>query len=117
MALFASDYNNNRVEFFDLTGKVIKKLVTDGNGTIHRLSFTPNGEEIVIGNAVGMVQFWNVKTMQKTKEFRANTNQVFKIDISPDGNKVLTMGVDMTPKKTPIAGTRLSSLIHRKKKD
>lgn len=101
---------HNEVIFFNLAGKQVKKIVTDGGGTIWSLAFTPNGEEIIIGNAVGLVQFWNLQTLQKTRELRTNTNQVVKIDISPDGKKLLTLGVDFTPQKTPMAGTRLWSL-------
>jgi len=59
------------VNFFDLSGKKTKELIIDGSGTIHSLEFTTNGEEIAIGSTVGMVQFWNLKTLQKIREFKA----------------------------------------------
>ncbi|NES03339.1 MAG: PDZ domain-containing protein, partial [Okeania sp. SIO2F4] len=93
------------VDFFDLSGKKIKELKIDGGGTIHSLEFTPNGEEIIIGNAVGVVQVWNLKTSEKIREFQANTNEVLKISISPDGKRLLTLGVDINS-ATKTAGSR-----------
>ncbi|MGB3511546.1 MAG: WD40 repeat domain-containing protein, partial [Microcoleaceae cyanobacterium] len=98
------------IAFFDLSGKKVKELNIDGRGAISSLEFTANGEEIVIGNAVGMVQFWNLKTLEKIREFKANTNQVVKIDISPDGKRLLTLGADINSDKTIGGASRLWDL-------
>ncbi|NES65675.1 MAG: PDZ domain-containing protein [Okeania sp. SIO2D1] len=102
------------VDFFDLSGKKIKELKIDGSGTIQSLEFTANGEEIAIGNAVGMVQFWNLKTLEKIREFKANTNQVIEIDISPDGQQVLTLGVDINSDKIAGVSPKLWDLSGKK---
>ncbi|NET45862.1 PDZ domain-containing protein [Okeania sp. SIO2B3] len=106
------------VDFFDLSGKKTKELRIDGSGTIHSLELTVNGEEVAIGSAVGMVQFWNLKTLQKIREFKVNTNQVIEIDISPDGQQVLTLGVDINsdkivgvlPKIWDLSGKKIAHL-------
>ncbi|NEQ71887.1 MAG: WD40 repeat domain-containing protein [Okeania sp. SIO2C9] len=103
------------VDFFDLSGKKIKEFKIDGGGTIYSLEFTPNGEEIIIGNAVGVVQLWNLKTSEKIREFKANTNQVLEINISPDGKRLLTLGVDInSATKTAGLGARLWDLSGKK---
>ncbi|MFB8793980.1 MAG: AAA family ATPase [Microcoleus sp.] len=99
-----------QIIFFDLAGRKLRELKPNGGGTIQSLGFTANGEEVVIGDAVGMVQFWNLKTMQKIREFKANTNQVTKIVMSQDGQRVLTLGVDVDSSQTTVLIARLWDL-------
>ncbi|MGB7713203.1 MAG: WD40 repeat domain-containing protein [Microcoleus sp.] len=105
---------DTEIIFFDLSGQKAKEFRINGGGTIHSLDFTANGQEIVIGNAVGMVQFWNLKTLQKIREFQANTNKVTKVAISPDGQQLLTLGVDVNLSKTTIPVARLWDLSGQK---
>lgn len=105
---------DSKIKFFDLYGQKIREILPSGGGLIQSLYFTVNGEEIVIGNTVGMVQFWNLKTMQKIREFKANTNQVTKIVMSPDRQKVLTLGVDIDSSQTTVSIARLWDLSGKK---
>ncbi len=102
------------VNLFDLSGNKVKELVTNGGGTLHSLEFTANGEELLTGNAVGLVQFWNLKNLQKTREFKAHTNQVVKIAVSPNGQQLLTLGVDVNSSKTGTIISRLWDLSGKK---
>ncbi|HBK21659.1 MAG TPA: hypothetical protein DDZ60_03875, partial [Planktothrix sp. UBA10369] len=105
---------DTEIIFFDLSGRKAKEFRINGGGTIHSLDFTANGQEIVVGNAVGMVQFWNLKNLQKIREFQANTNKVTKVAISPDGRQLLTLGVDVDSSKTTIPVARLWDLSGKK---
>ncbi len=68
----------------------------------------------MVGTAIGMVQFWDLKTLQKIRYFKANTNQITKISISPDGKKVLTLGVDTNPSQPTVLIARLWDLSGQK---
>ncbi|MEZ2246790.1 PDZ domain-containing protein [Microcoleus sp.] len=112
--IVAASRMDTKIIFFDLSGQKAKEFSINGGGTIHSLDFTANGQEIVVGNAVGIVQFWNLKTLQKIREFKANTNQVTKVAISPDGQRLLTLGVDVNLSKTTIPVARLWDLSGQK---
>ncbi|OCR00955.1 hypothetical protein BCD67_14310 [Oscillatoriales cyanobacterium USR001] len=103
-----------KIIFFDLAGRKLRELEPNGGGTIQSLGFTANGEKVVIGNAVGMVQFWNLKTMQKIRSFKANTNQVTKIVMSQDGQRVLTLGADVDSSQRTVLIARLWDLSGKK---
>ncbi|CAD5969741.1 nSTAND1 domain-containing NTPase [Planktothrix agardhii] len=105
---------DTKIIFFDLSGQKAKEFSINGGGTIQSLDFTANGQEIVVGNAVGIVQFWNLKTLQNSREFKANTNQVTKVAISPDGRQLLTLGVDVDSSKTNVLISRLWDLSGQK---
>jgi WD40 repeat protein len=102
------------IKFFNLSGQKTKDFIINGGGTIKSLDFTANGNEIVVGTAIGMAQFWDLKTLQKIREFKANTNQITKILMSPDGQKVLTLGVDTDPYKPNLLIARLWDLSGKK---
>ncbi|GGA42142.1 WD40 repeat domain-containing protein [Okeania sp. KiyG1] len=74
------------------------------------MEFTPNGKEILIGDSSGVVHFWNLETWEKIREFKANTNQITKIAVSPDGKQILTLGVDINSDKTPGLAAKLWDL-------
>ncbi|MEZ2229116.1 MAG: CHAT domain-containing protein [Microcoleus sp.] len=105
---------DTKIIFFDLSGQKTEEFQINGGGTIHSLDFTANGQEIVVGNAVGMVQFWNLKSLQKIREIQANTNKVTKVAISPDGQQLLTLGVDVDSSKNNILISRLWDLSGQK---
>ncbi|MCL1465722.1 CHAT domain-containing protein [Argonema galeatum] len=89
------------VRFFNLLGKQVKELKTNTGGQITSIEFTANSEEIIIGNVMGMVEFWNLKSLKKIREFKVNTRLV-KIAISPNGRQLLTLGADVN--SSQIAG-------------
>ncbi|TAH20179.1 MAG: PDZ domain-containing protein [Oscillatoriales cyanobacterium] len=112
--IVAASRMDTKIIFFDLSGQKAKEFRINGGGTIHSLDFTANSQEIVVGNAVGMVQFWNLKNLQKMREFQANTNKVTKVAISPDGRQLLTLGVDVDSSKTNVLISRLWDLSGQK---
>jgi WD40 repeat protein len=88
---------NDTVIFFDLSGHKVKELKT--NSVVRTFEFTPNGQEIVTGNSRGFVQFWNLRTLEKIREFQVNKNLVLEIKFSPDAKQVLIRGADITSEK------------------
>lgn len=111
---------NNKVVFCNLSGQKIKELEIEQPTKYNlevmaeSLEFTPNGEEILIGDSSGVVHFWNLNTWEKIREFKANTNQVTEIAISPDGDKILTLGADVNSNKIAGLAAKLWDLSGKK---
>ncbi|NEP76986.1 MAG: PDZ domain-containing protein [Okeania sp. SIO3B3] len=125
--LALSSINSNKIEFFTLLGHKILDLEIDGGSIVESLEFTPDSEEIAIGNNLGMVQFWSLKTLydpllgftssldwEKTREFKVNTHKVTKIAISSDGQRLLTLGVDVNADKNLGLAPKLWDLSGKK---
>ncbi len=83
-------------------------------GTIHSLTFTPSGNELIIGDAVGTVEIWNLKNGQKIREFKANKHQIIQIKVSSDGQRILTLGLDVDSSQKPFLVARLWDLSGKK---
>ena len=98
-----------QVMFFNLSGQKIKERKILGSGT-YSMEFTPNGEEILIGDISGAVRFYNLETWEKIREFKVNTKQVTDIAISPNGKQILTLGVDINSDKTAGLAAKLWDL-------
>ncbi|NET29101.1 PDZ domain-containing protein [Okeania sp. SIO1I7] len=131
--LTLSSTNSNKIQFFTVSGHKVIDLIIDGdNSIVESLEFTPDSEEIAIGNNWGMVQFWSLKTLydpllglessldlpkmdwEKTREFKVNTHKVTKIAISSDGQRLLTLGVDVNADKTSGVAPKLWDLSGKK---
>ncbi|NEO52251.1 MAG: PDZ domain-containing protein [Okeania sp. SIO3B5] len=56
---------------------------------------TNDSQQIVTGNPKGMVEYWNLKTFKKLREFQANTNGISQLIVSPNDKKILTLGTDV----------------------
>jgi WD40 repeat protein len=52
--------------------------------------FTPDGKTLISGHSDGMVRFWNVKSGTKVREFRAYSQIIITLALSPDGRTLAT---------------------------
>ncbi|NEQ35379.1 MAG: PDZ domain-containing protein [Okeania sp. SIO3I5] len=104
----------NKINFFDILNNQTTYLKIDTKSAISSLELTRNGEQIAIGHTDGSVEFWNLKTLEKTREFKANTNEIIKIAISPDGKRILTLGTDISSDKIVGLAPKLWDLSGKK---
>ncbi|MDJ1172791.1 eIF2A-related protein [Roseofilum capinflatum] len=109
---------SSKVQFTDFSGKLIKEIESNAGGTIHSIKFHPNGKEVMIGNAVGVLEVYNLETLKKIKTIKAHDSRITKIEISADGNHIATLGIDQEASGKPeyvsklwnISGEKISNL-------
>ncbi|MBP0041360.1 MAG: PDZ domain-containing protein, partial [Roseofilum sp. SBFL] len=113
-----ADTYSSKVQFTDFSGKLIKEIESNAEGTIYSIKFYPNGKEVIIGNAVGVLEVYNLETLNKIKTIKAHDSRIIKIEISADGNRIATLGIDNGDSGQPeyvsklwnISGDKISNL-------
>jgi WD40 repeat protein len=73
---------------------------------IAALAFTPDGTHLVVGGCDGVVRFVEVATLREQTQFRASTEQIFKLRISPDGRLLVTATSDNRVRVWDLAAVR-----------
>lgn len=58
------------------------------------VTFTPDGERVLVGHGDGTVQLWDVKTGERLWSRKEHPESVWGLSISPDGRHALTSGQD-----------------------
>lgn len=77
------------------------------------LDFSPDGKQLVIGSALGDVQIYDLSEYQKIKQFKAYGKAVEAISFSPNGQYILTRGIDQTkqvPRRQEAYNTQFTRL-------
>jgi WD40 repeat protein len=70
------------------------------------LAFTPDGTHLVLGGLDGVVRFVDVATLREQARFRASTEQIHKLRISPDGRLLVTATGDNRVRVWDLAAVR-----------
>lgn len=75
-------------------GRPMKTINTQGDGfLVEAISFSPDGERIVLTYAGSRIQVWDASLKKKYWEaYESNSNTVSRAVFSPDGNYVLSYG-------------------------
>jgi WD40 repeat protein len=73
---------------------------------IGALAFTPDGTHLVLGGLDGVVRFVDVATLREQARFRASTERVHKLRISPDGRLLVTATGDYRVRVWDLAAVR-----------
>jgi WD40 repeat protein len=73
---------------------------------IGALAFTPDGTHLVLGGFDGVVRFVEVATLREQARFRASTEQIYKLKISPDGRLLVTAAGDNRVRVWDLAAIR-----------
>ncbi len=103
------------VRIWNLSGQKITQVIfnpdktkynetTDtGPESVQSVDYTPNGKQLVMGSDQGRVQIYNLAQQRKILQFRAHGKNVSKVVMSPDGQYILTMGLEETEYAPKIA--------------
>ncbi len=86
-----------KIEILNLSLKKVSNLIVSHQKdkfSDFDFDFMKNSQEIIIGNYKGVVEYWNFKTFKKNKEFNAHNGGIQRAIVSPDGHKILTLGID-----------------------
>jgi serine/threonine protein kinase len=88
----------------------VQTLKTESFVTVAR--FCSNGRSLASVESDGLLQFWDRSTGQPFKKIDASNARLWAMDISPDGNFVLTGGVDRKVKLWDLSnGTLIKEFI------
>jgi WD40 repeat protein len=74
--------------------------------TIGALAFKPDGTHLVLGGFDGVVRFVEVATLREEARFRASTEQIHELTISPDGRLLVTATGDNRVRVWDLAAVR-----------
>jgi WD40 repeat protein len=69
-------------------------------------SFCPDGEKIVSGSMDGTIRVWSLRTATETASIDAHTGGVCHVQLSPDGNELLSCGWEDNSIKIWDVGTK-----------
>ena len=64
-------------------------------GAVNSLLFSPDGKTLVIGNAIGTIDFWDMSTLQFISTYSRH-HRLRTLAISPDGRTLASGGLDGT---------------------
>jgi len=77
------------LNIFDIeSGDIIRSMEGHNQG-VTSVAFHPTGQYIISGSRRG-IKFWDSSTGTETRDFRISTQMVRAMDISPDGEHVIT---------------------------
>lgn len=71
--------------------------VTDAvpeKAAINGLAFSPDNKHLAAACSDGFVRVFEVETGKRVAEAKEHTKEVFSLAYSPDGSKLLTVGMD-----------------------
>jgi WD40 repeat protein len=73
---------------------------------IGTLAFTLDGTHLVLGGLDGVVRFVEMATLREQARFRASTERIYKLRISPDGRLLVTAAGDNRVRVWDLAAVR-----------
>jgi WD40 repeat protein len=76
-----------------------------GDFAAHVAAFSPDGAEIAVGDANGVIHFWNVQTGTKIGELGGHTGYVYGLCWSADGKMLASASGDKTVRVWKMSGT------------
>jgi WD40 repeat protein len=87
--LIASGSYDNTVKLWDLKSKKLLKTLAQ-NSAVRGVAFSRDGKELIVGNQVGGVTFWNCSTWQRTATL--SNLSVRALTVSPQDNTLAVVG-------------------------
>jgi WD40 repeat protein len=89
-----------------VTGREVRTL--EGHiGSIHGLSFHPDGTRLASAGADGSVRIWNIATGETSLVRQGEPRALFCVAFSPDGTKLVAAGADRTIRCWEVTTGRL----------
>ena len=64
------------------------------DGSVHSITFSPDGQRLLAGTQVGTVQIWDVPQRELLSSTKVHDGRVWTVRFSPDGRHVLTCSDD-----------------------
>jgi WD40 repeat protein len=92
--------DRNSAKLWDRNGSLLATLVTDRETRITQVTFSSDGEHLLLATSDGIAQLWAISdggTLQST--FKGHTSEVNSAVFSPDGKRVLTASSDGTARQ------------------
>lgn len=93
MAYVCASFSTN-VEAVDLTTGALSGIQYDHKARINALAVSPNGELLATGGDDSRVLIWRTKSGRIVNEFLRHTDKVGTLAFSPDGQSILSIGLD-----------------------
>ena len=75
------------------TGKEIKQF-TPKFGTMHGVSFSPDGKRLAAGGSNGQIRVWEVETGKELMTYTGHQAKVDELRFTPDGKRIVSVGED-----------------------
>ncbi|MEA5466597.1 NACHT and WD40 repeat domain-containing protein [Leptothoe sp. PORK10 BA2] len=108
-ALSNSDLSQVKLRGVDFTKTYLRRLNFQGAhlaeslfskvlGTVYSVAFSPDGEQLAIGDSKGSLQIWQVKTGQVVLICSGHSGAVRSVAFSPDGQRLASGSYDQTVK-------------------
>ncbi|KIM25035.1 hypothetical protein M408DRAFT_226597 [Serendipita vermifera MAFF 305830] len=77
--------------------ETIQKQVWGRRGSVHAISFSPDGRRVVSGSLYGTIRVWDAETGEMiTESPKEHTDAVNSVKFSPDGRRVISGSEDST---------------------
>jgi WD40 repeat protein len=77
--------------------------ILDNSGEVLVLSYTPNGQHIILGCADGTIQMCNCKTGRRRRLLRGHEGPILSLSSSSDGSRLATASLDGSARLWNIA--------------
>jgi WD40 repeat protein len=93
----AASGNDGMLKFWDVkTGTELKSLVhrdsPDIDMATYAFVFSRDGKQIYAGNGDGTISVWDIATGKEIRNWKAHQNTVFKVLISSDHHRLISLG-------------------------
>jgi WD40 repeat protein len=82
------------VQFWDVRGRRHRDTVTEHDGKVVKLAFSPDGQRFASAGWDGKVGIWDVTKRRLIKLLRADSGELYGVAFSPDGQTLAACGTD-----------------------
>jgi WD40 repeat protein len=88
---------DGRAHILDVrTGKEICSLGRKTNKAVQGVTFSPDGERVLVGSDGGEVYLWHIGRRRELHSLRGHKGAVYSLAISPHGQRAMSGGEDQT---------------------
>jgi WD40 repeat protein len=113
----AEDDDGRGVQFWDVPGRHHLGTVTEHDGKVFNLAFSPDGKRFASAGWDGKIGIWDVTRRRLVKLLRGDSGELYGVAFSPDGRTLVTSGSDaiirlwITSTLQEVAVLRMHSMV------